>query len=135
LPKKKNIQVLNQVPKDIQVDADSNMLKAIIRNLVSNAVKFTGINGKITFTASKIDGEVIVSIEDTGTGIEPFIKEKLFTGEIGVTTKGQNGEKGSGLGLMLCKDFIDMHKGKIWIESKIQKGAKISFSLPYLDNN
>jgi len=135
IAKEKNIQVLNQVPKDIQVDADSNMLKAIIRNLVSNAVKFTGINGKITFTASKIDGEVIVSIEDTGTGIEPFIKEKLFTGEIGVTTKGQNGEKGSGLGLMLCKDFIDMHKGKIWIESKIQKGAKISFSLPYLDNN
>jgi signal transduction histidine kinase len=135
IAKEKNIQIFNHIPRDIQIDADSNMLKTIIRNLVSNAIKYTGLNGTITLTAANIDSEINVSVEDTGIGIEPFIKEKLFTGEIGVTTKGQGGEKGTGIGLMLCKDFIDMHNGKIWIESEIKKGAKIYFSIPNLDKN
>ena len=106
------------------------MLKTIIRNLVTNALKYTDKNGIISISASYNNREVTVAVEDSGRGIDPLIKEKLFTGEHGVTSTGQGGEKGSGLGLILCKDFVEMHHGRIWVESEPGKGAKFFFTLP-----
>jgi signal transduction histidine kinase/Tfp pilus assembly protein PilF len=129
------IKINNNIPNDLQIVADSNMLKTVIRNLISNAIKFTGTNGTITLSAEKSNDGVNIIIEDTGKGIDPQIKAKLFTGEAGVTTANESGEKGTGLGLMLCKDFIDMHNGKIWVESEPKNGAKFYINLPTNSQN
>lgn len=126
----KSIQVEVNVNEKLEVFADSNMLKTIIRNLFSNAIKFTPSNGTISINGSSRGSSVLVCVSDTGQGIEPHIKEKLFTGEVGVTTANEGGEKGTGLGLMLCKDFVTKHKGEIWVESKPGEGASFFFLLP-----
>ncbi|HNV80761.1 MAG TPA: tetratricopeptide repeat-containing sensor histidine kinase [Tenuifilaceae bacterium] len=126
----RGINIINSISQGITIHADSNMLKTIIRNLVTNALKYTDKNGIISISASYNNREVTVAVEDSGRGIDPLIKEKLFTGEHGVTSTGQGGEKGSGLGLILCKDFVEMHHGRIWVESEPGKGAKFFFTLP-----
>lgn len=131
----KNIYVEIDVNEGLEVFGDSNMLKTIIRNLFSNALKFTPSNGVISIKALSRDSHVLVCVSDTGQGIEPHIKEKLFTGEAGVTTANEMGEKGTGLGLILCKDFITKHNGEIWVESKPGEGASFFFSLPHQTNS
>lgn len=126
----RGVNIINSIPQGITIHADSNMLKTIIRNLVANALKYTDKNGTISISATYDNREVTVAVEDSGRGIDPLIKEKLFTGEHGVTSTGQGGEKGSGLGLILCKDFVEMHHGRIWVESEPGKGAKFFFTLP-----
>ncbi|HNS29120.1 MAG TPA: tetratricopeptide repeat-containing sensor histidine kinase [Tenuifilaceae bacterium] len=126
----RGINIINSIPQEVTIHADSNMLKTIIRNLVSNAIKHTETGGKISLTSSSDHREVTVVVEDTGSGIEPSIKDKLFTGRHGITSTGQSGEKGTGLGLILCKDFVEMHHGRIWVESEPGKGAKFFFTLP-----
>jgi signal transduction histidine kinase len=106
------------------------MLKTIVRNLLSNALKFTRREGVITISDEIVDHEIKISFNDTGIGIEPQIMEKLFTGEVGVSSANTSGEAGTGLGLVLCKDFIDIHKGKIWVESELGKGSTFFISLP-----
>ena len=128
--KEKGVVLSNEMPPDLEVFGDSNMLKTVIRNLISNALKFTPQGGSVTIKAKPEDNSVIVSVADTGEGIEPHVKEKLFTGEVGVTTTSESGEKGTGLGLMLCKDFVLKHKGEIWVESKPGEGASFFFRLP-----
>ncbi|MDX9845710.1 MAG: tetratricopeptide repeat-containing sensor histidine kinase [Tenuifilaceae bacterium] len=128
--KEKNIEILNEIQEDLVVYADSNMLKTVIRNLVSNALKFTPEGGTICIVAKKEVASLLISVSDSGMGIEPHIKEKLFTGEAGVTTASTSGEKGTGLGLMICRDFIKKHGGEIWVESKPGHGATFFFRLP-----
>ncbi len=128
--KEKDVKLLTNIPENTEVFADSNMLKTVIRNLVSNALKFTPEQGQISISSERISNGVKICVKDTGSGIQPQIKEKLFTGEAGVTTPNKSGEKGTGLGLMLCKDFIDKHKGEIWFESEPNQGSSFYIILP-----
>ncbi len=106
------------------------MIKIVIRNLLSNAIKFTENNGKIEVTAVANGDAIVVSIKDNGVGLEKDRAEKLFLHEEVFTTLGTKNEKGSGLGLRICHNFIESNNGKIWVESEIGKGTTVSFSLP-----
>lgn len=108
---------------------DIDMLKTIVRNILSNAIKFSYDKGVIT-VSSRVEGEfVIVSIKDSGKGIKKEDQDKLLKQNTHFTSYGTNNEKGSGLGLMLCKDFVELHGGKLWFESEEGKGTTFFFSL------
>jgi PAS domain S-box-containing protein len=126
----KNIEIVNQIDSEIELFADRNMLSTILRNLISNAVKFTFENGSVTISAVQGSNQTVISIADNGCGISDSTKEKLFKIESGVSTRGTNNEKGTGLGLILCKEFVDKHNGEIWIKSEEGKGSVFSFSIP-----
>lgn len=118
------------IDEEIQVFADRNMISTVIRNLVSNAIKFTPTGGSISiFTKDKTDNIEII-IADTGVGIEEHDIVKLFDLNPSLTTAGTEGEKGSGIGLMLCKEFVEKANGKIWAESKPGEGTQFHFTLP-----
>ncbi len=126
----KGVALQAEFDKDVKAFADSDMIETVIRNLVSNAIKFTNPNGVITIKASA-DGDLVkVEIADTGVGMKPEIANNLFKIDMQVTTKGTKGEKGTGLGLIICKEFIEKHGGTISVESEVGKGTTISFSLP-----
>ncbi len=110
--------------------ADENMIKTIFRNLLSNAIKFTGANGKIDLKSKANDQQVEITIADTGVGIPADTISKLFRVDTIVTTKGTSKESGTGLGLLLCKDFVEKQGGKIWVESEVGKGSEFKFTLP-----
>lgn len=115
--------------KELNGMADIDMLKTIIRNLLSNAIKFCNSGDTITISTKKEDNYIIVSIKDTGVGIKKEDQEKLLKDKVNFTTYGTNNEKGSGLGLMLCKDFVALHDGKLWFESEEGKGTTFFFSI------
>lgn len=131
----KKVKISCEFNKDLSVNADSNMLRTIIRNLVSNAIKFSNENGIIRIKAEINEKTALFSVSDNGVGISEKVKSKLFTGEAGITTEGTSGEKGTGIGLMLCKDFIEKHSGSIWVDSKEGKGTTFFFTLPLLPHN
>jgi signal transduction histidine kinase len=110
--------------------ADKNMLDTVIRNLLSNAIKFTPKNGTIEISSKKEDNTVVISISDTGVGISAEDMEKLFKIEVNHTTVGTQRETGNGLGLILCKEFIEKQGGTIKVESEEGKGSRFSISLP-----
>jgi signal transduction histidine kinase len=111
--------------------ADYNMLKTILRNLISNAIKFTQQNGRIVISVEYDNSEwLILTVEDNGIGIEEPNLEKLFNINQNFTTIGTEGESGTGLGLLLCKEFADKHHGRIWGESEYGKGARFRFTMP-----
>ncbi|MDK2979148.1 MAG: polar amino acid transport system substrate-binding protein [Bacteroidales bacterium] len=126
----KSITINYLAPERLIVFADANMLKTVLRNLISNAIKFTNDGGRIDISAELTDVNVIVSISDNGIGLEPEILDKLFKVSHIQTTKGTANESGSGLGLLYCKDFIEKHGGTIWVESKKGKGSTFRFTLP-----
>ncbi len=126
--KEHNIQLFIQ--KDVLVFADRNMLQTILRNLIFNAIKFTNKNGEISIYAEQSDAEVIVTVSDTGIGIEKDKFEKLFDNSEIITSPGTNQEKGTGLGLLICKEFTEIHGGKIWVESELNKGSDFKFTVP-----
>lgn len=130
----KNIELLDNVPPEVIVTGDPNMLNTVIRNLVSNAIKFTPEGGKIEINYEDNETEGIVSIEDDGVGISEENLKKLFRIDQSITTRGTSNEKGTGLGLILCKDFIEKHGGKIWVESIEGEGTTFRFSLPKKSN-
>ncbi len=129
---KKNIKLLYNTDHDLFVNADINMAKTILRNLVTNAIKFTNINGTISIATNEIKDQNIVevSVLDTGVGIAKSTIEDLFQIDKDISTRGTADEKGTGLGLILCKEFVEKHGGKIWAESKIDKGSTFTFTLP-----
>jgi PAS domain S-box-containing protein len=127
---KKNISISNNVGPGIFVYADVNMLRSIIQNLIMNAIKFTQSEGRIIVSSAIKNGIVEVSIQDTGIGIEPEKSSKLFNFITIFTTKGTAGEEGTGLGLPLCKEFVEKQGGKIWVDSELGKGSKFTFTLP-----
>lgn len=134
LSEAKKIEIRNLVNKEIMVNADADMLKTILRNLILNAVKFTNSNGKIEINAIHTNNEILITTKDSGVGISKLQLQKLFSIDEVNSTKGTKGEKGSGLGLLLCKEFVEKHGGKIWAESELGKGSEFKFTLP-LDKN
>lgn len=126
---KKQIELQNQLHA-MPVHADREMINLVIRNLVSNAVKFTKPRGQITIQAQPIDRYVHISVQDTGLGIAQENLERLFTAAATFTTPGTANEKGTGLGLNLCKDFVVKNGGDIWVESEPGKGTKFTFTIP-----
>ncbi|NIJ45218.1 PAS domain S-box-containing protein [Wenyingzhuangia heitensis] len=128
--KLKNI-ILNYIqPKDFYVFTDNYMVKIIIRNLVTNAVKFTKSNGTISINTTQENNYVKVTISDNGIGMSKKTLTQLFTTQTNETTSGTENEKGFGLGLLLCKEFVEKNKGKIWVESELGVGTTFYFTLP-----
>ena len=126
----KKISIENNIPEGITVFADMQMIQSVLRNLLSNALKFTPENGSIEMNALEMNTEVIISIKDSGFGIsEPSLK-RIFDQDQPVKTLGTNKESGSGLGLILCKDFVEKNGGRIWVESEKGKGSTFSFTVP-----
>jgi PAS domain S-box-containing protein len=130
----KNI-VINYSSDQINVFADNDMLKTVLRNLVSNAIKFTYTGGTISIKAEQTDSKVTISVSDNGIGIPPDNLAKLFNISEVLSTKGTTGETGTGLGLLLCKEFVEKHQGKIWVESEVGKGSDFKFTLPFYAEN
>jgi signal transduction histidine kinase len=128
---KKKISILNNIPVNMQVFADKNLLSTILRNLISNAIKFTPQGGYITLSAQKSNGIVNISIADTGIGMTKEQIANLFKLDMNLTKAGTSEEKGTGLGLILCKEFVEIHKGSIWVESNPEQGSVFTFSLPF----
>ena len=128
---KKMIRIVYDIPEDLRVSADAQMFKSLMSNLVFNAVKFTPKGGSVTIVAKPIsDGWVEVSIKDTGIGMNKSIVDNLFRLDEQTNRKGTEGEPSSGLGLIICKDFIEKHGGKLWVESEVDRGSTFSFTLP-----
>jgi len=117
-------------PETIKIFADVNMLKTVFRNLILNAVKFTNRNGQINIYAEKNDKTATITISDNGVGIELKNIPKLWDIAVKHSTTGTEGETGTGLGLLLCKEFVEKHDGKIWVESEVGKGSAFKFTIP-----
>ncbi len=118
-----------QADDAIEAYADINMLKTILRNLISNAIKYTNPEGKITISAVQNQTEIEITISDNGVGMSEENQNRLFKIETTATTIGTANEKGSGLGLILCREFVEKHGGKIWVKSELGKGSAFTFSL------
>ena len=128
----KNITIKSSIIDSISVFADSDMLKTVLRNLVSNAIKFTNKGGTIIISAKENSGNVTISVSDNGIGIIPDKLTNLFDISHRQTTRGTEKESGTGLGLILCKEFVEKNGGKIWVESEVGKGSDFKFTLPIL---
>jgi signal transduction histidine kinase len=126
----KRLIIDNQISAETLAFADKNMVKTIVRNLLSNAIKFTPEGGEIRITAEKQDPAWLMHIQDTGIGIASGDVPKLFKIEADTHTIGQSEEKGTGLGLILCKELVEKNQGKICVKSELGKGSVFSFSVP-----
>jgi PAS domain S-box-containing protein len=130
LAKNKNIEIQYLIPTGIKVYADGNMFQTLIRNLASNAVKFTPKAGKVIILAEYINNGTEICIEDTGIGMDNEMVSRLFHLDGKISRKGTEGEPSSGLGLVICKDFVEKHGGKFWVNSEKGKGSKFCILLP-----
>ena len=128
----KSITIYKKLPHNFPVFVDKAMISTILRNLISNSIKFTKTGGEIIINVEQKEKQLIVSVTDNGIGIKEENIDKLFRIEYSYSTIGTNRETGTGLGLLLCKDFIEMHGGKIWVESEIEKGSIFYFSIPHI---
>lgn len=131
----KSINIVNKISSTSQIFADKEMISTVLRNLLSNAIKFTKNEGKVTILSTLNDNELTVTITDNGVGIAKDRIDKLFTINENNSTPGTQKERGTGLGLILCKEFIEKHHGKIWVNSNIGIGSSFSFSLPIINEN
>jgi signal transduction histidine kinase/ligand-binding sensor domain-containing protein len=125
----KGIDLENQVNSKLKAYADRDMIQLVLRNLITNAIKFCNTDNKITITASNDNGTITVCVADTGIGIPEEHIRKLFGIEM-FSTFGTSNEKGTGLGLTLCKEFIALNNGKIWVESSVHSGSRFYFTIP-----
>lgn len=128
--KNKKINISNAVNPELTIYSDKNTLHTIIRNLISNAIKYTSTNGTITVKAQLKNNFVEVSISDTGVGMDEQTVQSLFNLTETISKTGTANEKGTGLGLVLCKEFVEKQKGKIWVESELGVGSTFYFNLP-----
>jgi signal transduction histidine kinase len=126
---KKKLTFTSQVVRDTMVYADKNMVQTIIGNLLGNAIKFTPESGKITVSLQDQDNNILISISDTGIGINKEDLQKILNTDYFHTTPGTNGEAGTGLGINLCQDFVRRHGSTLNIESEPGKGSTLSFTL------
>ncbi|CAH1214558.1 Adaptive-response sensory-kinase SasA [Paenibacillus plantiphilus] len=126
----KNITILSEISDGLYVFADKEMLDLIIRNLLSNAIKFTEYGGSITLKAEHADGKIIVSVSDTGSGIPADQADSLLQESYPASSLGTAGERGVGLGLTLCREFVRLNGGEIWFDSTLEQGSTFYFSLP-----
>ncbi|MFY9152304.1 MAG: PAS domain-containing sensor histidine kinase [Prolixibacteraceae bacterium] len=126
----KEIEFFNHIPDHMLVFADQNMLKTILRNLISNGLKFTNNNGFIDIGTIENENEIRIIVKDNGIGIKPENISQLFQATSNQTTRGTENEKGTGLGLILCHEFVSKHGGQIEVESELGIGSVFSFTLP-----
>ena len=126
----KDIHILNQIPESTISFADLNTVNLVIRNLITNAIKFTNDGGEVIIRSEDKGNEWLVSVRDNGVGIKPEVMDILFDKTAPYTTRGTANEKGTGLGLILCKEFIEKNGGKIGVESKEGDGSTFFFTLP-----
>lgn len=128
--KEKSIVIKKNIPPHFLIYADKAMIITVFRNLISNAIKFTNNGGEVIISVSKNENSSLFCIQDNGIGISQKRIQEIFQLDYGCSTKGTNNEKGTGMGLILCKDFIETHNGKIWAESELGKGSTFYFTLP-----
>jgi len=126
----KKIKIREIKPEKMMVNADIDMLKTVVRNLLSNAIKFSKENSEVLVKMEEVDGMAVVSVQDYGCGISEEGQKKLLHTDTHFSTFGTNNEEGSGLGLLLCKDFVVKNGGKLWFTSKEGEGSIFSFSIP-----
>ncbi|MBA7533028.1 Phytochrome-like protein cph1 [subsurface metagenome] len=125
----KFITTINKI-EDTNVLADSNMILSVMRNMLTNAIKFSHPKSEVMLGSVVENSNVVVSIHDDGIGIEPEVLENLFKNPEDFQSSGTMGERGSGLGISICKTFLESHNGKIWAESTFGEGSTFYFSLP-----
>lgn len=132
--KSKEIEIANRIDQHVTLKADLNMITIVLRNLVSNAIKYTYAGGKIEIGCKEFKNRTEIFVKDNGVGIPSDKSKALFCldddAKFGESTNGTDKEKGTGVGLILCKRFVDKHNGKIWVESEIGNGSKFIFSIP-----
>ena len=126
----KSIQLVNTTPDGQEIVADKKMLNTVFRNILSNAIKFTSPGGEVKIESEIKNGVCQVAISDNGAGIPEQNITKIFSLEDAVSTSGTQGEQGTGLGLILCKEFVEKHGGQIWVESKEDQGSTFFFTIP-----
>lgn len=134
---RKNITLESDIKSSTFVYADTNMVQSILRNLISNAIKFTPVNGKVWITKSEITGDnsetmICISVHDNGVGISKDRLGKLFDSKLNKTTPGTANEQGTGLGILICREMAEQNKGKLWVESEEGAGSTFSFTLPFM---
>jgi len=127
---KKNISIQTDIPENLTAVIDSSMIMTVLRNLVGNAIKFTPGGGEISIAADKTSNELIISIKDTGTGMSEEVIKKILNSDEFYSTYGTDNEKGSGLGIKLCRQFIEAHQGMISITSSKGSGSTFTVRLP-----
>jgi two-component system, sensor histidine kinase and response regulator len=129
--KAKGITIINMVEPSAAIWADKNMISSVTRNLLSNAIKFTKENGMVKISNEYLaNGFIAIAIEDNGVGMTEDLIANLFNIKTHVSSYGTNNEKGTGLGLLICKEFIEKNNGKITVESQVGKGTKFTITLP-----
>ncbi len=126
----KDIKIFNKMVEKPMGFVDENHIDLVIRNLISNAIKFTPQNGLVTIDAEEDKQFWKIKVQDTGVGMDKKIQQKLFRDNANLTTYGTNNEKGTGLGLSLCKDMVERNNGKIWVESTLRHGSSFYFTVP-----
>lgn len=126
---KKNVELKNEIPEGLTVWADANMMNVIIRNLTSNALKYTAAQGRVTISATEDNHQVNLHVEDTGIGMDEPTLEALFKTS-NASRLGTDGEKGTGLGLKMCAEFAAHMGGKLTVTSQVGKGSKFTCSIP-----
>lgn len=128
--KNKGILLLNNVEDNTQITADPILIQGIIRNLASNAIKFSFENGQVKVGSESDESQVIITVSDHGVGIPKVNLNKIWDKSQPFSTQGTAKEVGTGLGLLLCHEFVELHGGKIWVESEVGKGSRFMFSIP-----
>ncbi len=128
--KKKGIAMHVDAPDQLEMMADRNMMRSVVQNLAGNAIKFTNEGGKIVLKAMRKNDSIVVVVQDDGIGISGENIKRLFVDEGQLTTRGTRDEKGSGLGLLLVKDFVQRHDGKIEVNSKLGEGTSFRLHFP-----
>jgi signal transduction histidine kinase len=126
----KNIDLINSIPENLCIEMDLNHFKIVFRNLISNAIKFTHEGGKITLEGETSDDKTVIRVRDNGVGISEDNVKKIWDYKQHLSTFGTNAEKGTGLGLMLCKEMVEKNEGAIWVESAKNKGTTFNITLP-----
>ena len=126
---KKNLLIKNLIAPNTRIEADKHMLTSILRNLISNAIKYCERDGEITIALQSKNNQTQISISDTGVGIAPKVLKNIFDPSKIFSIEGTEQEKGSGLGLQICKALVDRHDGEIWFESEIGIGTTCYFTL------
>jgi len=126
----KEISIQSDVAGDVYIYADKNMINTVLRNLISNALKFSFRNGVIILNAFTGKDEVTISVRDFGIGISPENIDKLFRIDTKYSMPGTENEQGTGLGLKLSREFVEKQGGRIWVESEVNKGSDFRFTIP-----
>ncbi len=130
----KKITLTSEVQRDLNILADRNMIHTVLRNLLGNGIKFTPTYGTVTVSATRQNNEATISVKDTGIGIPEDKINELFRIDTKFTRPGTNMEQGTGLGLKLCKEFVEMQGGKIWVKSTVNIGSEFIFTIPILES-